>query len=419
MQFTLFGVIWILLLIVAFFLKDLRFIVALTLFSMVLQCNNVIVLDETAVGVQVFAVLVALIRFVLLPRRNGSFEKPMKSLFAAPVLLLVYMVFISLVVHGELDQKLIRILMIAVYALFAFIIYRKQLTQGIDEQWLEKTIDTITVIVLVVGLLQYLACAGVSFLRPILTTWIFNDTENGNVIFHSKPSYAAMYSTFMEPSYFAAFMVGLFSVISMREKATGKNLILLVAIGSAILLSRSSTGFGGLAIVLAIQAVRFFGKRKIVRIVLPLAMIAVFGIVVFNYELLDKVLFSKDESASYATRTTWNLWAWEDFLEQPLFGVGIGQSRASSLFYTLLAELGILGFLLHARIIWKNAKLLFSRKSSYLIAGFSFAVLSIWICQVIACPDMNLSPFWMMLFMVALASNLRGNKNELMGADMT
>lgn len=406
MQFTLFGVIWILLLTFFFFVMDVHYIVAMALFSMVLQCNNVMQLGSTGVGVQVFTALIVLFRFALLPTKYQSMSKMDRSFYTAPLLLVMYLLICSLLIHKQFSKNWVKVTIIAVYALLFFFLYCKQLPASINEQWLEKTIDSIVVIVITIGFIQYFACAGESFLRPILSTFVFNDVSNKNVIFHAKPSYLAMYSTFMEPSYFAAFMVGCFSIISMRDDVSGKNLVLLLMIGVSILLSRSSTGFGGLAIVLAIQTIRFFGKKNIVRVIVPIAIIAVFLLVFLKYDLLDRVLFSKNESSSYIVRARWNQRAWGQFLGNPIFGVGLGYSRASSLFYTILAELGILGLIFYFKIILQNIRFLFSNIESYLVTGAAFSILAISICQLIACPDLNFSPFWMMMFIMAISCNL-------------
>ncbi len=406
MQFTLFGVIWILLLMFFFFVKDVRYIVSMALFSMVLQCNNIMQLGSTGVGVQVFTALVVLLRFMLLPTKHRAISKKYRSLFTTPLLLVMYLLICSLFIHKQFSENWLKIIIIAVYALLYYFFYYKRLSYSINEQWLEKIINSIVVVVVTIGLIQYFACAGVSFLRPLLSTFVFNDVSNMNVIFHSKPSYLAMYSTFMEPSYFAAFMVGCFSMISMRDKVSSKNLILLLIIGLSILLSRSSTGYGGLAIVLAIQSIRFFRRKKIVRVIVPIAIIAVFYIAFFNYDLLDKILFSKNETSSYYVRTRWNQRAWYQFLEDPIFGIGFGYSRASSLFYTILAESGILGLIIYLKLILQNIRFLFSNIKSNLITGAAFAILSISVCQIIACPDINFSPFWLMMFIMAIACNL-------------
>ena len=305
MQITFFGCVWILFVFFAFFVTDIRFMILITLFSMVLQCNSVVILGSSSIGVQAFTVFVALIRIMLLPKCEKGIRH--KSLPFFLMLMLIYILINTIETHNLLKDNWISVLIISVYILFAITLFYKKISLHIDEQWIENAIDSIAIVVIAIGFLQYFAVAGASFIRPFLTTFVFNEITNMNVIFHGKPTYLAMYSTFMEPSYFSAFMVGMFSVISMRNKVSLKNVVLLLFIALSVLLSRSSTGYAGLAIVFAIQLVRFYGKKRIVRVLLPMAFFCVLFLLLFNYDLLDKVLFSKNTSSSYVVRSRWNL----------------------------------------------------------------------------------------------------------------
>lgn len=264
MEVTLFGLIWGLFLIILFFRNDVCGIITMALFSMVLQCNNVMVLGTTSIGVQVFTVFVVLVRLLLLPRRKEEMKKSARELVKAPLIFFAYLIVNAIIIRSQFSQNWMNVMIIGIYAGFVYLLYRKRLSVGINEKMIEMLVDRIVVFVLVIGVIQYLACSGVPLLRPLLTTCIFNDTANMNVIFHGKPFMRVMYASFMEPSYFAGFMVGMFAMIALRKKASFKNIFLLSFIALAIVLSRSSVGYGGLAITLAILTLRFYGSNRIV-----------------------------------------------------------------------------------------------------------------------------------------------------------
>lgn len=394
MQLTIFGVLWICVTLLCFFTNDCKKIVFLALFSMVLQCNSVLILGGTGIGVQIFTACAAWVRLLIEKRKNKQPLSGLIILFVA----LYFSVILSMLTNGLLkSDAAITLIMLAVYVLFAIsLINGKVLT---DEKWLIKTENFIIWFVLIVGFLQVLTKLGVLPLTSVLETFIYNEASNPDVIFHTK-STAAFYSSFMEPSFCGAFLVGAFGLVVLRKQITLKDAVMTALLVVAIILTRSSTAYGGLAIVFFLLCfVRT--EKKLFKTVFPLLIIGLLVVFVYNPDILDEVIFNKSSTSSFAVRQNWNEAALKQFYESPFFGGGYRTARASSILYTLLGEMGVLGIVIYASILLYYISRLFVKKANSTVTSAIF-VLGVMICQIIACPDLNFSPFWLAVFVHAL-----------------
>lgn len=407
MQITFFGALWILLILYCFFSNDHRKMLFVALFSMIFQSDNILYIGDTGIGTQIFTISVAWVRFWLVK------TAPVKLKTARGILLfggaLILAVVLSLLINNALDSnRMISVAMLVVYAAFMMILAKKNVR--IDAKWLEKTENIIIVTVLIVGVLQVLCKSGLSFLTGPLRLFIYNDVNNEDVIFNYKPL-TRFYATFMEPSYCGAFLVGSFALVSVRNDLNRKNVFLALAIGIAILMTRSSAAYGGLAIIVCLLLITR-GKKRIFKYIVPAGIIIGLLVLFFNMELLNEVIFDKGESSSAIVRNNWNNSAIKAFKENPLFGVGYGSKRASSLFLTILAETGVVGgaaYLFNTVFQLKCA--VWDKKPSG-AKGRSYFILGIIICQFIACPDLNFSPFWLGLYLSMLAFRIESNSSS-------
>ena len=407
MQLTLFGIIWILFLFICSLLSNNKGLLFMTLFSMVLQCDNILYLGETAIGVQIFTVSFTVLRLML--NRSNKMRTPAIKLIITTLISLVFSIVVSLIVNDSFElTNLIGLAMILVYVIFAIMITQKRIT--VDLEWLERVESFIIIFVLAVGVLQMLSKAGFTLFDNLLTTFIYNDTENTNVIFHHKPN-IVFYSTFMESSFCGAFLVAMFTSIVLRNKTTTKNIVIAIAVMMAIILTRSSTAFGGLAITICLL---FFvkSKKKVFKWLIPAIIITALYVFTFNIDLLNEVIFDKIGSeGSFATRSNWNKAALEAFLESPVVGIGFKNIRASSIYVSLLGEIGVLGIIPYTTLILFCAVQFFRKKPFDHLKAQYFYVFSITVCQIIACPDLNFSPFWLGIYLLLLT--MRGEKNML------
>lgn len=405
MQITLFGILWCGVLAWAFFQAQFQKMLFVTCLSMIIQCNNVIILNGTGVGPQAITVLVACIRLLLVTSTNEREKKPK---YICPFLIVLLCVLVlSMEINGTFeDKQLIPLIMLIVYTIFFLLLHGKKIV--IEEKWLEKVEDIIMSIILIVGFLQVATKMWDLPLNLVLRTFIYNDVNNSDVIFNYKAT-ARFYSTFMEPSYCGAFLVGLFALVSLRKEVNKKNILFEIFIIISIILTRSSTAYGGLAIMLVVLLfVR--AQKRVYKFILPALLFGGIIIVGFNAELINEVILDKAESASYKVRENWNKAAIEAFQKYPLWGAGFRSLRASSLWYSMLGETGIIGTVAYVLVLLYYASFIFFGKKYGGAKGRAISVLAIAICQLIACPDLTLSPFWLAQYWFLLAYQIDSDK---------
>lgn len=148
----------------------------------------------------------------------------------------------------------------------------------------------------------------------------------------------------------------------------------LLCLVSVVLVIRSTSTAGVLAIPFCLlllygTAIARCGLHKSSRnsaaavLFTPPIVIAAVLIVVLNetiyswiYDYLDLLVFSKTTSPSAVERGSWNMYAFENFLDSSGLGVGLGTNRTSNFLLALLSNVGVPGtifFLLFAiSILW-------------------------------------------------------------------
>ncbi|WP_088279091.1 hypothetical protein [Ideonella sp. A 288] len=170
---------------------------------------------------------------------------------------------------------------------------------------------------------------------------------------------------FPESSAFAVFTLALHAVCRALARGGHRPALsatLAVGLLMALLLSTSSTAFGGLALLYALYAasagVRLLQAPRELRLgrgalLALLAACAVVAALLLWPPLLDGVvrmvqttLWTKLDSASGQERSFWNRQAWLAFTDTWGLGVGVGSTRASSYPLVLLSNLGVIGTLL-------------------------------------------------------------------------
>ncbi len=414
MSITFFGLIWISITLFLFCFRDAKSIIFFALYSMIFQCNNILSIHGTNIGTQIFVVSVAAFELLVfsLVRNNFFTQKLFKHKTSKYVITskyfwgLLFTILLSNVINGIIKQSVINILMIFVYILFAVLLIN--FDYGFDVKWLEDVEKLITFTVIFVGFLQYLTKLEVLPLDTMLRIFIYNDVNNHDVIFNYK-SVKQFYSTLMEPSYCGALLVGLFVLYILKEKVTIRNIFSLMLISLSILLTESSTAYLGISVMLFVL---FFtkGEKKIFNFCLPLGIFFVLIFCIFNMDILYKVIFNKSSTGSYRVRMALDLRALSNFVSSPIYGVGYRNSRGSSLFTTLLGELGLLGvglylcLFLYYLSFTRNKNTLLTRRHSLCVAG-------IMVCQLIACPDLNFSLFWLAVYLQIIAWKVESNNS--------
>lgn len=414
---TFFGLVWIIILFLTLVKNNLRFLITLVIISSTLQSSNVFVIGGQGVGPQIISSIV-FIFYILFSRGQSLKINISKSIITSERVLILFIFYIifSSIYSRTLVENSLRIFQILIYVLCFFAM--ESAGKVLDNDFVFKTIKKVSYFVLIIGVFQILATTNVIprywFIRDIF----WNDSINnpGAVQFMwPYGSYFRFFSTYMEPSYFVGFSIGaIFYFLNYREKRE-ETKWLVVALVVATVLSFSSTGYGALLIT-SILYISFSreGKNKIF-----LLLGGILGFCIFYfcfYSVLDSVIFSKLEGGSAAARITWNLEAIKSFKSSPLLGVGYKNCRASSMFYTILAELGIVGLFIYILFIISNIYLIFTKKMQKIVGdeqiGLVFSLIGVIVTQMIAVPDFDICTFWMWMNFLGLIKG-RSRRGEL------
>lgn len=206
--------------------------------------------------------------------------------------------------------------------------------------------------------------------------WPSEFFDNGPRNFYAVPvsitTGARLRGIFSEPSHLGAFSVaaiGFFAACFLADKRRSEKIKDLAGLAMAlacVILCASATAAIGLVLVGIVAVVvycwRNFGPSKLKKVrwyILPLMLIAVL-VVIGGLELLKSltldVVQSRLETDSYTNRSAADLNAFELALQTNGFGVGLGSNRASSLGALLVSNIGFIGVLIFAYIVFKGLR---------------------------------------------------------------
>lgn len=312
---TIFGIAWMILEIICFLKKDIKYITVLTILGMTFQCNNIISMGNFGVGPQIISSIIFSLKVIIQSKGIIKIPKKNKYIIITMIIMLIA-VFISLYKNQLVTEKLLVFLQLMSYILC--FICMNVISEKVNDDFVYKLVRRITIFLLIVGAIQFLITSNVIPRLSIISEIFFN--EKRGAVYYYRNNYYRITSTFMEPSYFSGFIVGaLFYLISFKEKFKS-NIFLILAICIEIILTFSSTAYGTLIIVSIIYLI--FSDLKIKDKIILITLLAIlYGVMYFGfYGVLDKVIFSKEKSGSANKRNNMNDHAIETFLENPIFG---------------------------------------------------------------------------------------------------
>lgn len=393
-------------LLIAFILPKINVLFFLTILSSTLQCSNVIIIGEIGIGPQVITSAAFILKILL--EQKGLCIKIRRSVIALQlsVLAMFIIILVSSVYNHTLAGEVTRVLQLLIYICCYFAMY--EASEKLEPSFVYTTIRRITVFLLIVGFTQVLMTTGVLPRFLLVTELLYNDTISGSIYF-TRNNYFRILSTYMEPSYYACFIVGAFYYfLSLNKK---RDVFLLVIMLFEIILTFSSTAYVAFAVVgLLFVAFAREGKTKIAILICGLLGIAVMYSCFYN--VLDQVLFSKMSSGSGIARFYLNKAAVRNFHSSPIIGIGYKQGRASSLIYTLLAELGVIGLFVYIVMSFFILKPLFNKKYinkySQESIAMRLALAGVITCQIVAVPALDICAYWMWMNLLALTYLFEG-----------
>ena len=401
MNLTIFGIIWLTISFFGLILNNSKILFSLALFGLCLQSTNVLYLGENGVGPGLVS-CGFLIIFALFNIKSRSRSKTDNKFFATTILCIFSLVVFAIIFSFLLNdlwttEYLLPFFQLIIYIVTFFICFN---LKGLDFGFLKKLIKFLTIFLLVMGVVQLLITT--NFLPRInLIKDIFYNDNAENVYFNAN-NYYRICSTFMEPSYYATFLVPIYSFYFINYKKIS-DLPLIFFIVLEIILTLSTTAY--LAFLIA-NIFLFFSRvnDKLAKIICLCAIFGLLFLFIFCRPLLDEVIFNKLESGSANTRYWRDYECIQAFISSPILGVGYKAVRGSSLITSILGQLGIVGALLIFSIFIIFFYLFIkNKKRNLLISNFSFCVVAVFLCLFIACPDLDMCTLWLFLMLFAVS----------------
>lgn len=404
---TVFGILWLCIIIWTFAKKDIKYMLATTLLFMTFQCVNVVEIGALGVGPQILTSIVFIAKAMIGYGGKFTYSRRLRILISASLLLVVVSI-ISCMQNGILVDKILYLIQLFIYVMCFVSI--NVCVNGVDGETLYKILREIAVFLLIMGFLQLFTTMGFLPLRSILRILFYNDSNGADYIFFYRNNYSRISSVFQEPSYFSGLLVGMFYYFLSYVHRWKENIFLLAIIFIELILTTSSTGYGaflitGIIYILLNSNVKFSWKIAIIAI-------SIVGFAAFYfsaYDLLDAVIFSKGESGSGITRRYMNVKAISAYEHSKIWGVGYKNIRGSSLFFSILGEMGSIGMAAYTFFnIVLLSPILFHKKKDRRIyentIGVYFALVSVMACQMIACPDLELCSYWFWVYVVGIVN---------------
>lgn len=399
---TLFGLLWILLIVICMIKKNPGWMVAITIIASTLQCNNVMVLGTTGIGPQVITSIMMVIKAILLNKQlKIKIYKNSKGVLLATILLFL-VVLVASVCNGVISQNYLRVAQLFVFITCFFCMFG--IGKYLDDKYIYKLIRRITIFLVIVGFIQIGITSGIFPRLGIIQTLLYNDTLS-DVVYYTRNNYIRILSTYMEPSYYAGYAVGAFYYFLSTKEKRKENLWLLILLFIQIILSFSSTAYGAMCIMAVLFISSSYEKKIKFYILFGGLFVALIMFVFFN-NILDAVIISKMQSGSGITREYWNIAALRNYYSSPIIGVGYKQSRASSIIYTLLSELGVVGLVsyvfLNIHLVYYALSKKAQKQNGMEFTSICLAIIGVVICQIIAVPDVDICTYWMWMNLFAL-----------------
>ena len=397
MTITFFGLIWFLLLLYLLFKKDIIDITTILFISMVLQCNNVVIIGDKGIGPQIITSIYYVFSIFIVPRNKVVIKSRITKPFV--ILLFIFCVYVlfNVLYLNSLTEQFQDITMLFVYILTCICLFNIRNCFTDDKIW--KMVCFLYKFLLIVGFLQFLVTSKI-LPKWFLTELFFNDNSE-NIYFHAPYPYYRVMSTFMEPSYFSGIFSGLLVGIILNKSKLKHAGIYIFGGLLEIVLTVSTTAYITLASGFIILILLDNSRNKLLKYMPYLFLLLLFAYFAWD-TLLSDVVFNKLESNSGIERQSWNIKAFEEFLLNPSLGCGYIGVRASSLLLTILANLGFVGMGFYLSAIIAGLYPVFLENKNRMVILSRLIMLCVIISQFVACPDLTLCTFWLSTYLVMM-----------------
>lgn len=443
MQITGFGIVWILILGFATLFKDIKFLAKIVIFSCLLQASAVfIVFDTGVVSPLTVSCLFYIISFLI--KKNKRIRMQIPLFFKIFILF-----FLVILLSSSLSSLLFRGMnflrsvnwieykryegafdIASVYRLFELLLRMITVllmynSEEFSNKESHKLIETMIIFVFVISFIQVVSLLGIVPYSKLFTKMFFSNFAHFDSNLYLKFSEygwicnsimdVRISSSFTEPSYLGAFLGITFYYYISKNKLAKRDILFLVIIIVMCVLSFSSTALITVAFGAILSLVNKKKTKTISKIIIRSSILLIVCIICITaLDLWDKVFaITIDKSNSYSgyIRGMWNSSALKVFSDTFMLGLGFDTVRGSSLLFTLLGSLGLLGSIMFfvfigSIILDPKRRLLTTNDSLFRIDVYSLMLVVELFAQFVALPDLDFPILWMCIVLCVLSKSL-------------
>lgn len=436
MKVSVFGIVWLCITIFACCKKNIKSLIYVLLFSTVFQAQYVLAFGNNAINAMTITSIAFIIRAFIFDHKNIVFNSWSKYAIIFVFFVLISSIILPLVFKGisfitisndDFDfnrfgiaqvsfdlGNLTQAFSLILYAIVAILIfnYRELFTS----EEIFSLIQKIFILVFVIGCI-HLLLEKYNILMPFFRILVHNESDllgsdmlDINGIF----GFAKFMSTFYEASYCGAYLSITFFVFLLHEFKY-KNLLLVLCL-IAILFNFSTTGIATfLCGIIFVFVEQVWNKRlnlKFVSIVIVILLLLLV-LYIINPNILVPIkdlTLNKTSSGSFNLRTQVDQIAIQVFSMSHGLGIGMNQIQTYSLIPALLAQTGVIGFILYVMFYLKT--IFFAKKSihAYTVSNI-ISLLIVLVSQLMSISPLNFCVFWYCIWIVMI-THISIERNE-------
>lgn len=422
MQITVFGIFFIIILVILIFLP-IKYTIGTLIISSVFQAASVINVSSKGIYAYLLLEIFLIFRYLIMNKEinitnnNEFFKKKFISRLFLFLFVSIFITIISSILFNDLSidnrylnnqivfkltpSTFVRIIVLFTNVTTLLIIYNLQ--NYYENNFIEKSIIFAIIIVLVFGFWGFIwKISNKAIYYPV--NFLYSNIGYAQGYDQSYRESGSNFgrvrinSTFTEPSYCGGFLVAAFFgvlALNQQKKKYMKTLLFLLL---AIIFNLSGTGI--VTFIIALFVYFCLNEKDSIKTtsILKVIIFLTFTVIVITStgytSRLQNLLLNKLDSMSGVKRLYIDKKALEIFKKTFFLGGGVTCYRASSLFFTMLGSVGLLGsFLFFKSIIYflHNSK---KNISSPLMYYGYFYVCVVLISMFLSIPDIVFPPLW-------------------------
>ena len=435
MTITNFGIIWLIVLLIASF-NGIKSLTKVLFVSCIFQAGAVFIIGKSVLPPLtvscIFYCTISLLRHI---RRNRfQFPSCMNTYYLMWAILVVTSLLASTLFVGTLYLKSLDwveydiydghvaffgLFSILIYGITALMLYNEK---PISDKELYHIMVFMTVFIFIISCWQYISVFYGISRNNFIANLIYSNTVSESIGFYNslKNTYSNLFdirlhSTFMEPSYCAGFLSCSFFYLFSKNKHSLMDKILILILVGMIILTFSATAYAAFAFACFLSFIISGRTKAAFALIFKIVLFAILSMALITYmdlwNTIDRMIFQKGDSHSAYIRNLWNMNCINIF--QTTYGLGMGYAsvRGSSLLLTLLGTFGIIGTFLYLRFIFLliKSRYQFTYNTSFLNESkvLKCMIISAISTQFIAIPNFDYPIFWMTIFILFSRVNSR------------